>query len=168
MDFGTLLSVAQKNEINKQSVACYQTKFTPPKKQNKQSKTLSDNIKKFLARKEEEERRKVLEEKKKRDNLLALRDHKAQSRINKHLKVCKAANKSVIADAIDNENTAVTIAGYINRSNTIPCFLIQNGRGTISRIYTTEDANGMIKVLLNQMKMIMDMFPRRHLHFIIS
>ncbi|KAF7415116.1 hypothetical protein HZH68_003605 [Vespula germanica] len=111
MDFGTLLSVAQKNEINKQSVACYQTKFTPPKKQNKQSKTLSDNIKKFLARKEEEERRKVLEEKKKRDNLLALRDHKAQSRINKHLKVCKAANKSVIADAIDNENTAVTIAG---------------------------------------------------------
>ncbi|XP_047343418.1 protein SPT2 homolog [Vespa velutina] len=111
MDFGTLLSVAQKNEINKQSVACYQTKFTPPKKQNKQSKTLSDNIKKFLARKEEEEKRKVLEEKKKRDNLLALRDHKAQSRINKHLKVCKAANKSVIADAIDNENTAVTIAG---------------------------------------------------------
>ncbi|KAL2717634.1 protein SPT2 isoform X1 [Vespula squamosa] len=111
MDFGTLLSVAQKNEINKQSVACYQTKFTPPKKQNKQSKTLSDNIKKFLARKEEEERRKVLEEKKKRDNLLALRDHKAQSRINKHLKVCKAANKSAIADAIDNENTAVTIAG---------------------------------------------------------
>lgn len=106
---------------------------------------MSDNIKKFLARKEEEERRKVLEEKKKRDvspmsdgkdffqiqsinfitcdilftrlkfsvfqNLLALRDHKAQSRINKHLKVCKAANKSVIADAIDNENTAVTIAG---------------------------------------------------------
>lgn len=114
---------------------------------------MSDNIKKFLARKEEEERRKILEEKKKRDvspmsdgkghgkdffqiqsinfitydilftrlkfsvfqNLLSLRDHKAQSRINKHLKVCKAANKSVIADAIDNENTAVTIAGmYIS------------------------------------------------------
>ncbi|KAK2578942.1 hypothetical protein KPH14_011147 [Odynerus spinipes] len=112
MDFGTLLSVAQKNENSKQSsAACYQTKFTPPKKQSKQSKTLSENIKKFLARKEEEEKRKVLEEKKKRDNLLALRDHKAQSRINKHLKVCKAANKSVLADAIDNENTAVTIAG---------------------------------------------------------
>lgn len=112
MDFGTLLSVAQKNENSKQSsVACYQTKFTPPKKQSKQSKSLSDNIKKFLARKEEEEKRKVLEEKKKRDNLLALRDHKAQSRINKHLKVCKAANKSVLADAIDNENTAVTMAG---------------------------------------------------------
>lgn len=44
-------------------------------------------------------------------NLLALRDQKTQNRINKHLKVCKAANKSVIEDAIDNENTAITIAG---------------------------------------------------------
>ncbi|XP_034186956.1 protein SPT2 homolog [Osmia lignaria lignaria] len=111
MDFGTLLSVAQKNENNKQPIACYQTKFAPPKKPNKQAKTLSENIKKFLARKEEEERRKALEEKRKRENLLALRDHKAQSRINKHLKVCKAANKSVLADAVDNENTAVTMAG---------------------------------------------------------
>lgn len=112
MDFGTLLSVAQKNEGNvKQPIACYQTKFTPPKKQTKQTKALSENIKKFLARKEEEERQKALEEKKKKENLLALRDHKAQSRINKHLKVCKAANKSVLADAIDNENTAVTMAG---------------------------------------------------------
>ena len=111
MDFGTLLNVAQKNENTKQSGACYQTKFAPPKKPPKQAKTLSDNIKKFLARKEDEERRKSLEEKKKRENLLALRDHKAQSRINKHLKVCKAANKSVLVDAIDNDNTAVTMAG---------------------------------------------------------
>ncbi|CAD1478106.1 unnamed protein product, partial [Heterotrigona itama] len=92
-------------------IACYQTKFSPPKKSSKQNKSLSENIKKFLARKEEEERQKALEEKKKRENLLALRDHKAQSRINKHLKVCKAANKSVLPDAIDNENTAVTMAG---------------------------------------------------------
>ncbi|XP_078037811.1 protein SPT2 homolog [Augochlora pura] len=111
MDFGTLLSVAQKNENAKQSGACYQTKFAPPKKPTKQARALSDNIKKFLARKEEEEKRKVQEEKKKKENLLALRDHKAQSRINKHLKVCKAANKSAIEDAIDNENTAVTMAG---------------------------------------------------------
>lgn len=111
MDFGTLLSVAQKNENSKQPIACYQTKFAPPKKPSKQAKTLSENIKKFLARKGEEERQKALEEKRKRENLLALRDHKAQSRINKHLKVCKAANKSVLADAIDNENTAVTMAG---------------------------------------------------------
>ncbi|XP_029667892.1 protein SPT2 homolog [Formica exsecta] len=113
MDFGTLINVAQKNETKKQTVPCYQTKFTPPKKQTKHSKTLSDNIKKFLARKEEEERQKALEEKRKKENLLALRDSKAQSRINKHLKVCKAANKSVIADAIDSENTAITIAGYV-------------------------------------------------------
>ncbi|KAH0947247.1 hypothetical protein HN011_007642 [Eciton burchellii] len=111
MDFSTLISVAQENEANKQTVPCYRTKFTPQKKETKQSKTLSDNIKKFLARKEEEERHKALEEKRKKDNLLALRDHKAQSRINKHLKVCKSANKSVIADAIDNENTAITMAG---------------------------------------------------------
>ncbi|XP_076655374.1 protein SPT2 homolog [Halictus rubicundus] len=111
MDFGTLLSVAQKNENSKQSIACYQTKFAPPKKPTKQAKALSDNIKKFLARKEEEEKRKVQEEKKKKENLLALRDHKTQSRINKHLKVCKAANKAAIEDAIDNENTAVTMAG---------------------------------------------------------
>ncbi|KOC65384.1 Protein SPT2 like protein [Habropoda laboriosa] len=111
MDFGTLLSVAQKNENSKQSIACYQTKFTPPKKPTKQAKALSQNIKKFLARKEEEEKQKALEKKKKRENLLSLRDHKANSRINKHLKVCKAANKSVLPDAIDNENTAVTMAG---------------------------------------------------------
>ncbi|KAG7210246.1 hypothetical protein KM043_011794 [Ampulex compressa] len=111
MDFGTLLSVAQRNEGAKQPIACYQTKYTPPKKQSKQTKSLSDNIKKFLARKEEEEKQKALEERRKKENLLALRDHKAQSRINKHLKVCKAANKSVLADAVDNENTAVTIAG---------------------------------------------------------
>jgi protein SPT2 len=67
MDFGTLLSVAQKNENKRTSKACYQTKFTPPKKESKQSKSLSDNIKKFLARKEEEERSKALEEKKKKE-----------------------------------------------------------------------------------------------------
>ncbi|XP_066591747.1 protein SPT2 homolog [Prorops nasuta] len=111
MDFGTLLSVAQRNESNKQTKICYQTKYSPPKKQTKQAKNLSENIKKFLARKEEEERQKALEEKKKKENLLALRDHKAQSRISKHLKVCKAANKSVLADAVDNDNTAVTMAG---------------------------------------------------------
>ncbi|XP_011300372.1 protein SPT2 homolog isoform X1 [Fopius arisanus] len=112
MDFGELLTVAQKNSANKQrSSYSYPAKFTPPKKESKQSKALSDNIKRFLAKKEEEERQKALEEKRKKENLLALRDHKAQSRINKHLKVCKAANKSVIADAVNHENTAVTMAG---------------------------------------------------------
>ncbi|XP_008545763.1 protein SPT2 homolog [Microplitis demolitor] len=111
MDFGELLSVAQKNSSTKQNVSYYPSKFTPPKKEVKQSKTLSENIKKFLARKEEEEKRKSLDEKRRKENLLSLRDHKAQSRINKHLKICKAANKSVLADAINHEDTAVTIAG---------------------------------------------------------
>jgi len=111
MDFGTIISVAQKNETKKQTIPCYQTKFTPPKKQSKQSRTLSENIKKYKARREEEERQKALEERRKKENLLSLRDQKTQNRINKHLKVCKAANKSVIEDAIDNENTAITIAG---------------------------------------------------------
>jgi len=53
--------------IFQQTIPCYQTKFTPQKKQSKQSKTLSDNIKKFLARKEEEEKQKVLEEKRKKE-----------------------------------------------------------------------------------------------------
>jgi len=50
-----------------QTVPCYRTKFSPVKKETKQSKTLSDNIKKFLARKEEEEKHKALEEKRKKD-----------------------------------------------------------------------------------------------------
>ena len=58
-------------------------------------------------------------------NLLALRDHKTQSRINKHLKVCKAANKSVLADAVDTENTAVTMAGTLQDD------FFSNGRGEI-------------------------------------
>jgi len=53
--------------IFQQTVKCYQTKFAPLKKQSKQSKTLSDNIKKFLARKEEEEKQKALEEKRKKE-----------------------------------------------------------------------------------------------------
>lgn len=66
MDFGTLLSVAQKNEQKAAAKACYQTKFAPPKKETKQ-RVLSNNIKKFLAKKEEEERRKALEEQKKKE-----------------------------------------------------------------------------------------------------
>lgn len=65
MDFGKLLSVAQQNEKQAPRKAYYETKFAPPKKESKQSRNLSDNIKKFLAKKDEEERRKKLEEKKK-------------------------------------------------------------------------------------------------------
>lgn len=67
MDFGKLLNVAQQNSQKQVTKACYQTKFTPIKKETKQSKQLSDNIKKFLAKKEEEEKKKALEEKKKKE-----------------------------------------------------------------------------------------------------
>lgn len=72
---------------------------------------MSNNIQKFLAKKEEEERRKNEEARKKRDELLAMRDPKATNKIKKMLKVIKSANKSVLEDAIDNVNTAVTVNG---------------------------------------------------------
>lgn len=88
----------------------YKTKFEPPKKENK-SKTLSSNIRKFLAKKEEEERQKSREARQKRDKLLAMRDTKATNKIKKMLKVIKSANKSVLDEAVDNVNTAVTMHG---------------------------------------------------------
>uniref|UniRef100_A0A1B0DBE8 SPT2 homolog N-terminal domain-containing protein n=1 Tax=Phlebotomus papatasi TaxID=29031 RepID=A0A1B0DBE8_PHLPP len=89
---------------------CYSTKFAPPKKEARDKK-LSANIQKFLAKKEAEEREKEREKIRKRDELLAMRDTKSKNKINKMLKVIKSANKSVIADAVDNENTAVTLHG---------------------------------------------------------
>ncbi|KAJ8675035.1 hypothetical protein QAD02_010821 [Eretmocerus hayati] len=112
MDFGQLISVARKNEHRTERKNFYPANLAPPKKEAKQTnKSLSENVRKFIAKKEEEERRKALEAQRKKENLLALRDQKTQNRINKHLKVCKAANKSVLDDAVDPENTAVTLAG---------------------------------------------------------
>ncbi|CAG2064580.1 unnamed protein product, partial [Timema podura] len=114
MDFESLLYAAQKNEHKvkkEQTPKCYQTKFAPPKKEEK--KSLSVNIQKFLARKEEEEKVRLEEATKKRDDLLVLRaqDGKAYKRVQAMLKRTKAANKSVIADAVDDNNTAVTLEG---------------------------------------------------------
>lgn len=88
----------------------YKTKFEPPKKENKSTK-LSANIQKFLAQKEKEEKQKAQEAKKQRDQLLSMRDVKATNKIKKMLKVIKSANKSVLEEAVDNNNTAVTMAG---------------------------------------------------------
>lgn len=49
------------------TVPCYQTKLAPPKKETKQSRALSENIKNFLAKKEQEEIQKKLEEKKRKE-----------------------------------------------------------------------------------------------------
>ncbi|XP_050099399.1 protein SPT2 homolog [Anopheles aquasalis] len=101
MDFGKLLSVAKQNTSNDGQNAegrYYSTKFAPPKKESKEKK-LSDNIKKFLAKKEEEEREKALEARRKAEELMAKRDTKAKRKIEKMLKVIKSANKSVLSDA---------------------------------------------------------------------
>lgn len=65
--FGSLLLEAQKNENKPTQSRFYQTKFSAPKKESKQAKNLSENIKKFMAKKEEEERKRALEEKKKKE-----------------------------------------------------------------------------------------------------
>lgn len=94
-----------------QSNSYYKARFDPPKKEQKQRDKLSANIQKFLAKKDEEERQKKLEAQRKRDELLAMRDPKAMRKIQKSLKVIKSANKSVLADAVDHDNTAVTREG---------------------------------------------------------
>lgn len=94
-----------------QENAYYKARFDPPKKEQKQRDKLSANIQKFLAKKDEEERQKKIEEQRKRKELLAMRDPKDLRKIQKTLKVIKSANKSVIADAIDRDNTAVTREG---------------------------------------------------------
>ncbi|KAJ8878343.1 hypothetical protein PR048_018920 [Dryococelus australis] len=69
MDFESLLYAAKKNEHTQkresQNVKCYQTKFAPPKKEER--KCLSANIQKFLARKEEEEKQRQVDANKKRE-----------------------------------------------------------------------------------------------------
>ncbi|XP_065202237.1 protein SPT2 homolog [Planococcus citri] len=113
MDFGSLLYKAQKNDQdNKQSAGYYRTTFAPPKKERRQ-KELSANIQKFLAKKEEEEKQKRLEAERKKQELLALRnkDKKSFKRVKSMLTKTKSANKSVIEDAVDNVNTAVTANG---------------------------------------------------------
>ncbi|GJQ65224.1 hypothetical protein Trydic_g7357 [Trypoxylus dichotomus] len=112
MDFGELLHTAKKNEQTKPQIQYYSTKFAPPKKEQR-AKTVSVNVQKFLARKEAEEKQKAQEALEKRNNLLALRsqDKKATRRVNVMLKRTKSANQAVIEDALDSNNTAVTLAG---------------------------------------------------------
>lgn len=89
----------------------YKARFDPPKKEQKVKDKLSANIQKFLAKKEEEEKQKQLEAQRKREELIAMRDPKALRKIQKTLKVIKSANKSVLEDAVDRNDTAVTRDG---------------------------------------------------------
>ncbi|CAH4036102.1 protein SPT2 homolog [Pieris brassicae] len=113
MEFRETLLAAQRNQQEKSSVSnyYYKAKFDPPKKEQREKDRLSANIQKFLAKKDEEERQKKLDAQRKREELAAMRDPKALRKIQKTLKVIKSANKSVIADAVDRDNTAVTREG---------------------------------------------------------
>lgn len=97
-------------------VKYFKASLDPPKKETKESRQLSDSIKKFLAKKEEEDRKKKLEEQKKKDELTSLRsqDRKSFKRVQSMLNRTKSANKSVIEDAKDDVNTSVTMAGLYN------------------------------------------------------
>lgn len=58
-----------------------------------------------------EEREQKMMADQKRLELLSKRDNKAKNKINKMLKVIKSANKSVLDDAVDNADTALTLQG---------------------------------------------------------
>lgn len=72
---------------------------------------MSQGIKNFLKKKEQEEREKMLKMQKEREALLSMRDQKSKNKINKMLKVIKSANKSVLDDAKDDKDTAITMMG---------------------------------------------------------
>ncbi|XP_031623290.1 protein SPT2 homolog [Contarinia nasturtii] len=114
MDFGSLLSVAQKNaktsNHSSERSKFYSTKFEPPKKVTKEKK-LSDGIKKFLAQKEEEKREDQERKRKEYEELMALRSDRDKNKIRKMLKVTKSANRSVLEDAVNSTDTAVTLQG---------------------------------------------------------
>lgn len=93
-----------------QSNRYYSTKFAAPKKVEKDKK-LSANIQKFLQKKEEEEKEKSRKAAEDLKELLAKRSEKDKNKIRKMLKVTKSANKSVLDDAIDANDTAITLAG---------------------------------------------------------
>uniref|UniRef100_A0A182QTW9 Protein SPT2 homolog n=1 Tax=Anopheles farauti TaxID=69004 RepID=A0A182QTW9_9DIPT len=114
MDFGTLLQVAKQNaiasEAQKTRTHGYQTSSPPKivKKKPTGDKALSENIKKFLAKRDEEERQKQLERQRKAEELMSKRDTKAKRKIEKMLKVIKSANKSVLDDATDAQDASGT------------------------------------------------------------
>uniref|UniRef100_A0A182K262 Protein SPT2 homolog n=1 Tax=Anopheles christyi TaxID=43041 RepID=A0A182K262_9DIPT len=113
MDFRELLNVAKQNALEQQNGAKstqnrgYSAKFSPPKKVTKEKKDLSENIKRFLAKREEEERQKALEKHRKAQELMAMRGGKGKKKIEKMLKVIKSANKSVLDDAADATECAL-------------------------------------------------------------
>lgn len=95
---------------NFQQSKYYSTRFEPPKKETKEKK-LSNGIKKFLAKKEAEEREKEESRKRQFERLMEMRSEKDKNKIKKMLKVTKSANRSVLDDAVNTTDTALTLQG---------------------------------------------------------
>lgn len=96
--------------FNFQRSKFYSTKFEPPKKETKEKK-LSDGIKKFLEQKNHEEQKEKERKRREYEELMALRSERDKNKIKKHLKVTKSANRSVLDDAVNSTDTAVTMQG---------------------------------------------------------
>uniref|UniRef100_A0A182MDR1 Protein SPT2 homolog n=1 Tax=Anopheles culicifacies TaxID=139723 RepID=A0A182MDR1_9DIPT len=111
MDYRNILNIAKQNaETAKTSkgARCYTAEPNPPPtKVAPEKKVLSENIKKFLAKKEEEERQAAAEKHLKAQELMAKRGGKGKKKIEKMLKVIKSANKSVLDDANDAQESAL-------------------------------------------------------------
>lgn len=72
---------------------------------------MSDGIRRFLAQKDEEDRKKENERKKIYTELMEKRSDKDKNKIRKMLKVTKSANRSVLDDAVNTTDTALTMDG---------------------------------------------------------
>ncbi|XP_035919444.1 protein SPT2 homolog [Anopheles stephensi] len=110
MDYRDILNIAKQNSENAKAAKekrGYPATLTPPTKVTTEKKSLSDNIKRFLAKREEEERQKAMEKHLKAQELMAKRGGKGKKKIEKMLKVIKSANKSVLDDAIDAQESAL-------------------------------------------------------------
>uniref|UniRef100_A0A336L6E2 Protein SPT2 homolog n=1 Tax=Culicoides sonorensis TaxID=179676 RepID=A0A336L6E2_CULSO len=112
MNFSEILNLANNNtnNNNKKDGHFYKSKFTAPKKESKE-KRLSANIQRFLQKKQAEQLQKIKAEAEKKNTLIAMRDTKQKNKIKKMLKVIKSADKSVIEDAKDVNDTAITLQG---------------------------------------------------------
>ena len=82
-------------------------------KKDPKDKKVSAGIKRFLAQKEEEEKQKKKEAIQRKQKLLELRnqDKKSKRTANSMLQRTKSSNKSVLADAVNNRDTADTMNG---------------------------------------------------------
>ncbi|XP_053660318.1 protein SPT2 homolog [Anopheles marshallii] len=110
MDYHNILNIAKQNaESAKTSKGgrSQTTSATPTTKVTPEKKVLSENIKKFLAKKDEEERLAAAEKHLKAQELMAKRGGKGKKKIEKMLKVIKSANKSVLDDANDAQECAL-------------------------------------------------------------